>query len=190
MASRPKTPRRQKPPIQPRRSDQYGTGDVSPDQQRLIGLVVLNFAKLAHNLEDVLWSFLGLTIDEGGPLTSRLSTDFKIEMFKSLAKAHLRGDLLDDTLECAQLINGYKEDRNFIVHGSWGTLMPENVPVCASLRPQAPPGEVIAETFPKNACWRSSMGSWKELKTFSPYATCWKKRAVPARARPNVNETK
>ncbi len=25
--------------------------------------------------------------------------------------------------------------------------MPENIPVCTSLRPKSPPGEVIAETF-------------------------------------------
>jgi hypothetical protein len=149
MANERKKPKRQKPPIQPRRSDQYGTGDVSENQQRLIGLLVLNFAKLEHNIEDAIWSFLGVSIDEGRPLTSRLNTDFKIEMLKSLAKTYLRGELLDDILECADLINGYKEDRNFVVHGSWGTLMPENVPVCASLRPQGPPGEVIAETFPE-----------------------------------------
>jgi hypothetical protein len=42
----------------------------------------------------------------------------------------------------------YQEDRNFIVHGSWGTLAPDNVPICTSLRPKSPtPGEVIAETF-------------------------------------------
>jgi len=52
-------------------------------------------------------------------------------------------------LQVIEFIGGYKEDRNFAVHGSWGTLMPENVPVCASIRPKAPPGEVISETFPK-----------------------------------------
>jgi len=149
MANGRKTPKRQKPPIQPRRSDQYGAGDVPENQQRLIGLLVLNFAKLEHNVENAIWNFLGLSIDEGRPLTSRLSTDSKIEMLKSLAKTYLRGELLNDTLECVDLINGYKEDRNFVVHGSWGTLMPEVVPVCASLRPQAPPGEVISETFPE-----------------------------------------
>jgi hypothetical protein len=149
MAKNRRGPVRQKPPVQPRRSDKYGTGDVSEEQQRWIGLVVLNWAKLEQNIEDTIWSFLDLDLDDGKLITARLNTDSKIEMFKALSRTYLRGELLDDTIDSASLINGYKEDRNFIVHGSWGTLQPENVPVCASLRPKAPPEEVIVETFPE-----------------------------------------
>ena len=74
----------------------------------------------------------------------------KIELLRSLIKTYIRGRLLEDMLEVIDFISGYKEDRNFIVHGSWGTLMPDNVPVCASLRAKgSPPGEVISETFPE-----------------------------------------
>jgi hypothetical protein len=38
-------------------------------------------------------------------------------------------------------------DRNFIAHGTWGTLMPDGVPMALSLRPKSAPGEVVAESF-------------------------------------------
>jgi hypothetical protein len=78
-----------------------------------------------------------------------LNTDVKIELLRALVNTYCSCEFLDVILHVIDFIGGYKEDRNFVVHGSWGTLMPENVPVCASIRPKAPPGEVISETFPK-----------------------------------------
>lgn len=149
MAKGRRGPIRQKPPILPRRADQWAHFDVSIEQQQLIGLLVLNWSKLEADIEGTIWSFLSLNIDEGRVITTRLNTDIEIQLLRSLVITYCRRKLLDDALDVLDLIRGYKEDRNFIVHGSWGTLMPENVPVCASLRPQGPPGEVISETFPK-----------------------------------------
>jgi hypothetical protein len=141
--------KRQKPPIQPRRPDQYPLSDVSEEQQQLIGLLVLNWSKLENDIEAAIWAFWGLNIDNGRVITTRLNADIKIDLLRALANTYLKGDLLSDILQCIEFISGYKEDRNFIVHGAWGTLMPENVPVCGSIRPKAPPGEIISETFPK-----------------------------------------
>ena len=142
-------PIRQKPPIQPRRPDQWANFDVSIEQQQLIGLLVLNWSKLETDIDGAIWAFLDLDIDKGRVITTKLNTDVKVELLRALINTYCAGDLLDDMLQVIEFIGGYKEDRNFAVHGSWGTLMPENVPVCASIRPKAPPGEVISETFPK-----------------------------------------
>ena len=142
----------QKPPIQPRRPDQYPLSDVSVEQQQLIGLVVLNWSKLEADIDAAIWAFWGLNIDTGRVLTTRLNIDLKIDLLRSLILTYLKGlngDILTDSLQCIEYISSYKEDRNFIVHGTWGTLMPEKVPVCGSIRPKAPPGEIISETFPK-----------------------------------------
>ena len=142
-------PIRQKPLIQPLRSDQWAHFDVSIEQQQLIGLLVLNWSKLETDIDGAIWAFLDLDIDKGRVITTKLNTDVKVELLRALINTYCAGDLLDDMLQVIEFIGGYKEDRNFAVHGSWGTLMPENVPVCASIRPKAPPGEVISETFPK-----------------------------------------
>lgn len=151
MAKSRKGPIRQKPPALPRRPGQYAISDVPAEQQRLIGLVVLNWAKLEHDIEEAIWAFLSLDIDQGRAVTSRLSADTKIELLKSLVMAYFTQDIrLNDILDCLDVITIQKEDRNFIVHGSWVMLMPGNIPACTSLRPKAPPGQIMVETFPED----------------------------------------
>jgi hypothetical protein len=119
------------------------------EQQQLVGLLVLNWSKLETDIDGAIWAFLDLDINKGRLITTKLNTDVKVELLRALVNTYCAGDLLNDILGVIEFISGYKEDRNFVVHGSWGTLMPENVPVCASIRPKAPPGEVISETFPR-----------------------------------------
>jgi hypothetical protein len=114
-----------------------------------MGLVVLNWSKLESDIDAAIWAFLDLDIDKGRVVTTKLNTDVKVELLRALINTHCAGDLLDDMLQVIEFIGGYKEDRNFVVHGSWGTLTPENVPICGSIPPKAPPGEVVVETFPK-----------------------------------------
>jgi hypothetical protein len=140
---------RKKPPIQPRRPDQWANSDVSIEQQQLIGLLVLNWSKLEADIDSAIWAFLDLDIDKGRVITTKLNADVKVELLRALVNTYCAEDLLEDMLRVIDFIGGYKEDRNFVVHGSWGTLTPENVPVCGSIRPKAPPGEVVVETFPK-----------------------------------------
>jgi hypothetical protein len=142
-------PIRQKPPIQPLRPDQWPHFDVSIEQQQLIGLLVLNWSKLETDIDGAIWAFLDLDVDKGRLITTKLNTDVKVELLRALVNTYCAGELLNDILGVIEFISGYKEDRNFVVHGSWGTLMPENVPVCGSIRPKAPSGEVISETFPR-----------------------------------------
>ena len=146
-----KRPTRQKPPITPRRPEQYVVSDVSQEQQRLIGLVVLNWSRLEASIDNTIWHFLNLGLDEGRVITNRLNTDLKITLLRSLAHAYLsEEDVNEVETRLLYYIGIYQEDRNFIVHGLWETLKPENVPVCKSLRPISPtPSEVIAETFPE-----------------------------------------
>jgi hypothetical protein len=135
----------------PLKPEQYPHFDVSVEQQRLIGLVVLNWSKLEANIDDTIWHFLNLDLDDGRVFTNRLGAEQKLTLLRSLAHTYLtEEDFNEVETRLLDFIGMYQEDRNFIVHGSWGTLMPDNVPVCASLRPKSPtPGEVISESFPE-----------------------------------------
>jgi hypothetical protein len=143
-------PIRQKPPIHARRPDQWANSDVSIEQQQLIGLLVLNWSKLETDIDAAIWAFLDLDIEKGRVITAKLNTDVKVDLLRALINTYCAGEVLDEFLRVMDFIGGYKEDRNFVVHGSWGTLTPENIPICGSIRPKAPnPSEVVAETFPK-----------------------------------------
>ena len=81
----------QKPPIQPRRPDQYPLSDVSVERRQLIGLVVLNWSKLEADIDAAIWAFWGLNIDTGRVLTTRLNIDLKIDLLRSLILTYLKG---------------------------------------------------------------------------------------------------
>jgi len=57
-------------------------------------------------------------------------------------------DRLQDFLDLLATIDGYRLDRNFIVHGQWIILQPHSIPAAMSLRPEAEAGGVMSETFP------------------------------------------
>src|SRR5215469_11424375 len=130
---------REKPPIKPRRPDQWANSDVSVEQQQLIGLLVLNWSKLETDIDGAIWAFLDLDTDKGRLITTKLNTDVKVELLRALINTYCAGEVLDEFLRTMHFIGGYKEDRNFVVHGSLGTLTPENVPICGSIRPKAFP---------------------------------------------------
>jgi hypothetical protein len=58
-------------------------------------------------------------------------------------------------LDVLTKLEGRREDRNLIAHGTWGTYrdptepLNEFVPIAGSLKPKAPiPTELVSETFP------------------------------------------
>src|SRR6516225_859479 len=108
MKSRRK-PIREKPPIQPRRQDQWANSDVSIEQQQLIGLLVLNWSKLETNIDGAIWAFLDLDIDKGRLITTKLNTDVKVELLRALINTYCAGEVLDEFLRMMDLIGGYKE---------------------------------------------------------------------------------
>src|SRR6516165_5769323 len=108
-------PIRQKPPIQPRRPDQWANFDVSMEQQQLIGLLVLNWSKLETDIDGAIWAFLDLDIDKGRLITTKLNTDVKVELLRALINTYCAGEVLDDFLRVMDFIGGDKEEPHFLV---------------------------------------------------------------------------
>ena len=137
-----------KPPIQKLRVDQYLERGISDEQTLLIGRVVVSFSNLEAALDDTIWLFLNLGDDDGKIVTKRLSADAKVQMLRALAPGRITdGDLLANFNETLKLIDEFKDGRNFIAHGVWATLMPDDIPIAASLKPKGEPGEVVSESF-------------------------------------------
>ena len=139
----------QKPPIQKLRPDQHLKRGISAGQIALIGRVIVLWSNLEAALGDTIRFLLDLDDEDGRIVTMRLSADAKIQMLRSLGPHHISDkDLLAGVNKTLRLIDELKDGRNFIAHGVWGTLMPENVPIALSLKPRSDPGEIVSETFP------------------------------------------
>ena len=171
-----------KPPVKEFRSDQHFTGDVLEDHYNSTGRVVIAWGKLEAALEDLIWHFLDLSDDDGRMITARLDARPKLEMLNVLAKRYLAPRGAADLRKVLSLIGELQADRNFIVHGNWGTIFPENVPAAMSLRPKTPPGTIMTETFsPKSGIGKEICRSYRAVQAlFCPqFAT----RSAPSRHR-------
>jgi hypothetical protein len=103
-----------------------------------------------HAETHTIWHFLKIDMSDGRIVTERMDAGTLLRILRALGNRHLEGPLLHEFLSAMDKIEDRMEDRNFVVHGTWGTLLPENIPVALSLRPKALPGEVMSETFPRH----------------------------------------
>ena len=148
MAKTRNTPKPEKPPYKPMADHQSVVPNVDHQQQLFIGQVVITWSKLENAMQDTIWHFLNVPMSDGRIVTERMDAGTLLRILRALGKRHLENPLLDQFLSIMDKIEDRSEDRNFVVHGTWGTLLPDNVPVALSLRPKALPGEVMSETFP------------------------------------------
>jgi hypothetical protein len=138
-----------KPPFQAMQPHHKTVFGVGMQHERLVGRVTIEWTRLENVLNDLLWRFLNLSFEDGRVLTGRADAATKITVLRAIAPRHLAND---DKLEALLLgldaIDGLRDDRNFIVHGAWGRLNPESVPLAMSLRAKSKPDEITGETFP------------------------------------------
>ena len=92
--------------------------------------------------------FLNLSIDDGRIITSRLDASAMIPILRALGVRLLVEERLQAFLNDLATTEGYRSDRNFVVHGTWSLTHPENIPLAMSLRPETDPGRVVSESFP------------------------------------------
>jgi hypothetical protein len=137
-----------KPTYSEKRDDQFAVFGVGMLHERLVGRVVIEWSRLESVLNDLIWCFLNVIFEDGRTLTGRADATTKIALLRAIAPRHLTSDdKLEALLLALDTIDASREDRNFIVHGAWGRLAPEGIPLAASIRVKSKPDEVIGETF-------------------------------------------
>lgn len=125
-------------------------GRISEQQCELIGEFIANWSHLELTLERLIWHFLKLQPDDGRIITSTLDARPKVRMIRELAKRHIRHRAIrEQLLEVITVIEELQGDRNFVAHGVWSTMMPDDIPMVLSLRVSAEPGHITSEIFPK-----------------------------------------
>jgi hypothetical protein len=141
MADSRKTP----PP--PRLNDRDVRGHVSMQHERLVGRLMISWARLEAIMQDTIWTLLGVDSDDGRVLTAKADANRKIQWLRALAKSHLSGEDLESLTNILNVVDTLKDDRNFVAHASWFTTVADNLPIGSSYREKADPGMVVAETF-------------------------------------------
>jgi hypothetical protein len=134
MAFRPK-----KLPITPGIPSVPVQDTIPLSHERLIGRFVVAWAKLEGSLDDLIWHFLDVPLEYGRIITSRMEAATKLQTIKFLASTsfgRFSPDLLmkDYCDEIMEQINILREDRNMVIHGTWGRIAPRFVPMTLSLR--------------------------------------------------------
>lgn len=121
---------------------------VGMQHERLVGRAVIEWSRLENVLNDVIWRLLDLSFEDGRSLTGRADANTKIALLRSIAPRHLVDpDKLEALLLALDTIDASRDDRNFIVHGAWGRIAPDGIPMAVSLRSKSKPEEVTGESF-------------------------------------------
>jgi hypothetical protein len=119
-------------------------------QERLIGRVVVVWAKLEGMLNDLIWVIQGKEMADGRNETERMQITPLIGTLRKLVKDVLdpEGMIAESSRIMALLdeIDNIKNRRNLIVHGSWGEI--HGIAAVGSLRTKADdPNNVIYEDW-------------------------------------------
>jgi hypothetical protein len=145
-SKRPKPKRPEKLLREPMPDGQTVTPGIDSVQEGLIGRAIVEWSRLENTLDDLIWTLAGLTFEDGRVLTARTDAKTKIGMLQVLAPRYLTDPSLAKVEEALVLADSLRDDRNFIMHGSWGTIVPMNEATALSLRASSLPGEITSES--------------------------------------------
>jgi hypothetical protein len=137
-----------KQPIQKIRPEQIPTPRVGIGQERLIGRAVVIWARLEASLHDLIWTIQGKGLAEGREETEKhLVGRLLKELRKIGSGSSTSTEIRLAVLAVAAGVKTLSEDRNLIVHGTWGEL--DGVPTVGSLQLEVIDRDhVTFESFP------------------------------------------
>jgi hypothetical protein len=140
-------PRPPKSPVIPLRDDQ-SMRPIGVPEEILIGRAVWEWTRLENCMMELLWRFTGLSFEDGRTVTERMDPARTITLLRFLGPRKLDGERLQTLIDLLATADQLRDDRNFVVHGTWAILDPEGVPTASSIRTKSEPGQVVAESFP------------------------------------------
>jgi hypothetical protein len=125
---------RVKLPIQKIRPEQVATPRVGIGQERLIGRAVIIWARLEASLHDLIWTIEGKGLAEGRGETEKHMVGRLLKELRKIGSGSTETalEVRMAVLAVAGAVKTLSEDRNLIVHGTWGEL--DGVPTVGSLQ--------------------------------------------------------
>ena len=140
---------RVKLPIQEIRPDQVATPRVGIGQERLIGRAIIIWARLEASLHDLIWTIEGKGLAEGRGETEKHLVARLLKELRKIGSGSTETalEVRMAVLAVAGAVKALSEDRNLIVHGTWGEL--DGVPTVGSLQLETiDRNDVTFESFP------------------------------------------
>jgi len=98
---------------------------------------------------DAIQKMLGLDLEYGRIITGRLDATNLIRMLREIGGLYFEEPDFHTLWTICDKIDILREDRNLIVHGTWGRSDDSSAPMALSLRIKGDPNEIISETFPR-----------------------------------------
>jgi hypothetical protein len=149
MTKPPKTPRPPKPPIKPAHPNHVPDPTIGLIQQKLIGRVIVEWAKLEACMGDAIHKLAGIEFEVGRIFTARLDAVTLLKTLRELGSLQLPESEFHQLSTICDKINIRRDDRNLITHGTWGRTKGQNDAFAVSLRIKSDdPSDVVSETFP------------------------------------------
>jgi hypothetical protein len=92
------------------------SADVPPELPGCIGQVMMNFSLVESSLNHLIWECLGISYQDGVPLTARLDVRPKIQILQA-ALRHIEEPLRDELSDVLETIGDDTQHRNACAHG-------------------------------------------------------------------------
>lgn len=131
-----------------RRPDQSLTDSVPKAHLELIAVVIMQWSRLDGVIQELIWKFLKLDIEDGRVVTCLNDISVNISILRTLFKRKLPRTIADRLSLRLNRLTPLMEARNLVAHGLWATVMPEGDPGVLSLRKKTPEvGQIVWEGF-------------------------------------------
>jgi hypothetical protein len=121
------------------------------DAAPLVGYCIAHWSYLEQGIDEVIWAFLKLGVEDGRIVTAHLDARHKIMLFTQLGHRHLPSSELEAFATVLGRLQDLYENRNLMAHGLWVTLLPRNTPAVMSFR------EKLPEDTPRNEIMTTEM---------------------------------
>lgn len=132
-------PRRHaKAPVTPRQPGDTYKREITEDVTTLIGNCIVRWSYLEQGIDEVIWAFLKLDVEDGRIVTAHLDARHKMILFRQLAQRHLPESRFDEFAKVLGRLEDLYELRNLMAHGLWVTLVPRNTAAVMSFREKLP----------------------------------------------------
>jgi hypothetical protein len=150
MVKPPKTPRPTKPPIIAYPGpDSPVMSPISLTHEKLIGRITTQWAALEACMGGAVMELLKVDFDAGRFVIARMDATALLRLLRDLGKLRLPETEFHKLSNICDRIDIRREDRNLIIHGTWGRVDGGSIPHAASLRIKPDdPNTIVSETFP------------------------------------------
>lgn len=112
---------------------------IPQSHYELIGGIIVQFSKLEGVIQEVIWHFLDLSIEEGRIITCLNDVSGNTAILRALCRKKIKSKpILEKFNIRLNRLQELAEARNKIAHGIWCTQMPDGLPGVLSLRKKVP----------------------------------------------------